>query len=97
MPCQITGEALLQNILFRNLLKGAIHTHIHDLYPGTDATHWPLTCGTIPLFNNVKLLKAGGYSGLYNLELSPERFKDQDIMGAFSASIDILAKAYEDA
>jgi len=91
------GRGIIAEYPVPEFIKGAIHTHIHDLYPGTDATHWPLTCGTIPIFNNVKLLKESGYKGLYNLELSPERFKGQDIMGAFSASIDILAKAYEDA
>ena len=72
----------------------AIHTHIHDLYPGTDETHWPLTCGTIPVSNYVKMLKASGYKGLYNLELSPERFRNQDIMPAFIASIEIIKKSY---
>ncbi|MDX9799917.1 MAG: TIM barrel protein [Spirochaetia bacterium] len=88
------GRSLIAEYPAPEFIKGAVHTHIHDLYPGTDATHWPLTCGTIPVFNNVKLLKESGYQGLYNLELSPERFKGQNILEAFNASIDILADAY---
>ncbi len=88
------GRSLMAENPTPDFLGMLIHTHIHDLYPGTDSTHWPLTCGTVPVDNYVKLLKKSGYRGLYNLELSPEKFKDQDILGSFIKSMEILAASY---
>jgi sugar phosphate isomerase/epimerase len=51
------------------------HTHIHDIGPD-GRTHWPFTEHTVPVAENVKLLKNSGYDGIYNLELSFERFSE---------------------
>jgi len=53
-----------------------IHTHIHDL-GSTGKTHWPLTEGRLPLERSVHALQGAGYMGVWNLELSPERFADE--------------------
>jgi len=53
-------------------LAKVIHTHVHDLGP---RTHFPLTIGVVPLDLFLDLLNAQGYSGILNLELSPQRFQ----------------------
>ena len=57
----------------REFLRRVIHTHIHDLGP---RTHCSLTCGVVPLEPWLDLLYDAGYTGILNLELSPERFQD---------------------
>jgi sugar phosphate isomerase/epimerase len=57
-------------------VRGVIHTHIHDLGPSGE-THWPLSCGRVPLKENVRTLRRAEYRGVYCLELSPERFHPQ--------------------
>jgi len=59
--------------------KAVTHTHIHDLGP-EGRTHWIFKENKVPLADNVSQLKDTGYSGIYNLELSFDRFaseKDQ--------------------
>jgi sugar phosphate isomerase/epimerase len=51
------------------------HTHIHDLAPSGE-THWPLTEGRVPLDAYAAALRDADYAGVWNLELSPERFAD---------------------
>jgi len=58
-----------------SFLRKVIHTHIHDLGPN-GGTHWPLTCGTVPLLDYLKLLKEVDYSGLFILELQPKKYAD---------------------
>jgi len=52
---------------------GTIHTHIHDLGPD-GRTHWIFKENKVPLADFVNQLKAVGYKGIYNLELSFNRF-----------------------
>lgn len=54
-------------------LRRAVHTHIHDVGP-TGRTHWPLTEGRLPLEDFIRRLAGVSYRGVWNLELSPERF-----------------------
>ena len=59
--------------------KAVTHTHIHDLGPD-GRTHWIFKENKVPLAENVSRLIEAGYSGIYNLELSFDRFaseKDQ--------------------
>ena len=53
--------------------NAAIHTHIHDLGPD-GRTHWIFKENKVPLADYVEQLKNVGYSGIYNLELSFDRF-----------------------
>ncbi len=71
-------------------LKNAIHTHIHDLSDKTGATHWPLIFGNTPVEKYIKKLKAAGYKGTYNLELSTERFSSLNAEDSFFKSIDVI-------
>ncbi len=71
-------------------LENAIHTHIHDLAEKTGATHWPLIFGNTPVEKYIGILKKHGYSGLYNLELSTERFRNLNVKKSMLESIDIL-------
>ena len=73
-----------------DFLESAIHTHIHDLSDGTGATHWPLTCGNVPIEKYVHLLKKYSYSGVFNLELSAERFDNLNVEKYILKSMDIL-------
>ena len=73
-----------------DFLNFAVHTHIHDLAEGTGATHWPLTCGNVPVEKYVQLLKKHGYSGVFNLEFSAERFDNLNVEKYILKSIDIL-------
>ena len=71
-------------------LENAIHTHIHDLSNETGATHWPITIGNTPVEKYVKILQQNNYDGLYNLELSTERFSTLNVEEYLLKSIDIL-------
>jgi sugar phosphate isomerase/epimerase len=53
--------------------RRVIHTHIHGLSP-KGRTHWFLNGANLPLALFVSTLVRSGYGGVYNLELSPERF-----------------------
>ena len=69
---------LLDNTLYpiyphSEFTAAAIHTHIHDLGPD-GRTHWIFKENRVPLADFVKRLKAAGYEGVYNLELSFDRF-----------------------
>lgn len=79
-----------------SFLKSVIHTHIHDLAPH-GKTHWPLTERRLPLQAYVDLLKSVNYQGVWNMELDPERYKDQpDITPQILQSIDLLRQAVGD-
>ncbi len=54
-------------------LERVMHTHIHGLGPQGE-THWPLDGRDAALERMIAVLARRGYSGIYNLELSPERF-----------------------
>lgn len=64
---------LISRIPPNNFLNMITHTHIHDIGPD-GKTHWPLTTGTVPLEEYFGLLNKRNYSGLYILELQPQRF-----------------------
>jgi sugar phosphate isomerase/epimerase len=49
------------------------HTHIHDLGPD-GRTHWIFKENRVPLKDYIGQLKTAGYKGVYNLELSFDRF-----------------------
>lgn len=69
-------------------LASVIHTHVHDLGP---RTHFPLSCGAVPVERFLDVLLAEGYSGVLNLELSPDRFPEQPLAESVYASIERLA------
>jgi len=56
--------------------KEVTHTHIHDIGP-EGRTHWIFKENIVPLADNIEHLKNMGYSGVYNLELSFERFSSE--------------------
>jgi sugar phosphate isomerase/epimerase len=67
-------------------LERVIHTHVHDLGP---RTHCPLTHGVVPLELYLDALIDLRYLGVFNLELSPERFAGP-VRELVRASIDRL-------
>ena len=73
-----------------------IHTHIHDLSDEAK-THFPLTCGRIPLqiFND--LLLNTGYAGCFNLEFSLQLWTGtaEEKRDAIIQSIAILAESID--
>ena len=73
-----------------------IHTHIHDLSEKAK-THFPLTCGRIPLNIFDDLLLNTGYSGCFNLELSVQLWPGtaEEKRDAIIQSIEILAKSLD--
>jgi len=59
----------------KEFLEKVIHTHIHGLNT-VGRTHFPLTEKyTLPIEEYVNALKSHNYEGVYNLELSFERFE----------------------
>ena len=76
----------------QEFLERTIHTHIHDL-SATGQTHWPLTRGVVPLEMFVEALENAGYGGVYNLELSPTRFRQAEgVREGMDSSINRLAR-----
>ncbi|CAN7747058.1 sugar phosphate isomerase/epimerase family protein [Paenibacillus sp. LjRoot56] len=74
-------------------LKKVYHTHIHGL--GQTGTHNPLTqARSLPLELYVSALKRAGYQGIYNLELTMNKFDmDQTLSEHVLASIQRLKEA----
>lgn len=66
-------KGALEKLPSAEFLKHVIHTHIHAVGPD-GRTHWPLGKGRVPLADFTGALQTAGYSGVYNLELSLERF-----------------------
>jgi len=59
-----------------NFAAATIHTHIHDIGPN-GRTHWIFKENKVPVAGFTEQLKATGYDGVYNLELSFNRFADE--------------------
>lgn len=74
------SRGLLAPVASASFVENVCHTHIHDLSE-TGVTHSPLTEHRLPLQAYVTLLKDAGYQGVWNLELSPERFVNQTSTG----------------
>ncbi len=79
------------NFSFKDaFLKRVVHVHAHDIGP-RGQTHFPLTCGNLPLNEYGLLLVRNGYGGIMNLELSPARFAGFfDLQEAFFESVRTL-------
>ena len=79
----------------QRFLEHTIHTHIHDL-SHTGQTHWPLTRDVVPLEVFVGTLERAGYTGVYNLELSPIRFyQAEGVREGVDESIERLARVLD--
>jgi sugar phosphate isomerase/epimerase len=77
----------------QSFVERVTHTHIHDVGP-TGKTHWPLTEAKLPINTYTRLLESVGYQGLWNLELSPDRYQKEDgIASRILQSIETLASA----
>ncbi len=71
-------------------LKKVIHTHIHGL--GEGGTHCTLTPeDSLPLVKFLKMLNSVSYDGIYNLELSFEKFSMDNVAKELINSIDKLS------
>ena len=69
-------------------LSRVIHTHIHACVEGV--THHPLDAWREPFSYYIERLSYG-YFGVYNIEISPERFSDKfDEISAYLISVDTL-------
>lgn len=77
----------------REFLARAFHTHIHAL--NDRGTHAPFTPGNeLPLERYLSLLTAEGYSGVYNLELTFDRFYDLVFRNAVHDSVCALRQGH---
>lgn len=74
-------------------LRRVVHTHIHGL--GSSGTHHPLTeASSLPLERYVGALKQAGYRGIYNLELTLDKFGgDRTLSEHVAASVQRLKEA----
>lgn len=69
-----------------------IHTHIHDISPAGD-THQALRAPASYLEACIGCLKSNDYTGIYNLELYPDRWEpDVDVMKAIFFSVERLGE-----
>lgn len=76
----------------KEFLERVTHTHIHDLGPA-GRTHWPFKENEVPLEKNIKLLQSYDYKGVYNLELSFDRFAEEpDIYSLVTGTIKKMRK-----
>ena len=76
----------------REFLDRVIHTHIHRCLDGN--THFPVLEWFEPLASYIRELDYG-YYGVYNLELSPDRFAHLcDAVEGYLGSADVLRKHY---
>lgn len=57
-------------------LSRVIHTHIHDVSP-EGGTHHPLRPSSPYLEKSIRCLETSGYTGIYNLELYPDRWEPE--------------------
>ncbi len=76
----------------QDFVNQVIHTHMHDIGEN-GRTHFPLVSACDHLKNGIQRLTASGYSGVYNLELYPDRWgmeNNADIKAAIFASIERL-------
>lgn len=72
-----------------SFLENTIHTHIHGM--GAKGAHYPLTLQeSLPLERYVKALKAVGYTGIYNLEITLSRLSEDKIRGEIISTIERL-------
>lgn len=91
-------DVSIQNKRLNKFLNKVIHTHIHGLNE-RNTTHFPLTNeDSLPLEKYVSLLKNKGYDGIYNLELSFERWgRGIEIQYEVTRSIERLQHAIQTA
>lgn len=77
-----------------DFLKLVIHTHIHDV-SDEGKTHFPLTCGRLPLRECVSALEGLGYNGIYNLELGVDHwpYTSKEKLSKMLKSLEIVKNA----
>lgn len=84
--CWDMGHCVANNIIdgtkfplhpHADFVAAAIHTHIHDIGP-SGSTHWFFKENIVPLEDYVQSLKKANYKGVYNLELSFSRFRNDN-------------------
>ncbi len=72
----LTDKNLYPRLADNSFVEKIIHTHIHDLGPD-GRTHWFFKENKVPIKEYITLLNETGYNGIYNLELSFDRFSDE--------------------
>ena len=85
----------------KEFLDRIVHTHIHECVNGD--THYPVSTHSEPTESYINAI-AENYPGVYNLELSPEKFKDfctaeEGYFGSLEALRDMMpfkARVYEE-
>lgn len=71
----IIDEAIYPLHPHTDFIAAATHTHIHDI-GHSGSTHWFFKENIVPLSDYVQSLKSADYKGIYNLEFSFSRFRD---------------------
>ncbi|MCS7463494.1 sugar phosphate isomerase/epimerase [Paenibacillus doosanensis] len=86
-------EELLTDLPDAEFVARAVHTHIHGI--GKTGTHNPLTeRSSLPLEQYVSALRQAGYDGVYNLELTMNKFEqDRPLREQVLASVERLRNA----
>ncbi|TBL75644.1 sugar phosphate isomerase/epimerase family protein [Paenibacillus thalictri] len=92
---KLPPEQIMEDLPMERFLNRAFHTHIHGL--GATGTHNPLTLPkSLPLEHYVNALKQAGYRGIYNLELTLDKFdKELSLSEHVLASVRRLKEAVE--
>jgi len=90
---KLPPETHMEELPAAEFLNRACHTHIHGL--GLSGTHNPLTeTKSLPLEHYIQALKQAGYEGVYNLELTMNKFdNDRTLSGHVLASVQRLKEA----
>ena len=86
-------SVLEEDPLLNEFCKHVVHTHIHGM-SSEGTTHFPIRKESdLPLRSFVQLLEQNDYKGIYNLELSLDRWaKDEDPKQLIAESIEYLQR-----
>ncbi|MFZ5516021.1 MAG: sugar phosphate isomerase/epimerase family protein [Candidatus Zhuqueibacterota bacterium] len=78
----------------QEFLDRVVHCHVHD--SKDQITHLPLGQGHLPIQQNIHLLMARGYDGIFNLEIEPHKVRDpENFMNYLNSSISLLKKIFD--
>lgn len=90
--CYNAQQGLISRLPPPEFTNRVLQTHIHDIN-SQGQTHWPLREGVVPVQEFCQWLQQHGYSGVYNLEIAPDRFvEDPEIGSLLYNSVESLSR-----
>lgn len=82
-----------ENVDLRSFARKVIHTHIHGMKNST--THFPVRGNHAELKGWMDVLRQEKYSGIYNLELEPERWPERaPVFASYVDSVEYLKELF---